>query len=152
MKWSSVPAQSIVGATAAQNQFASGFYTAQVYSLVWNLWKLFVCPIFLSTGTFLSMRCTRLGESPPVSLLSWSRGGLGNEWRSFRISQVMHIVLLIVLSFIRRIHERASVFPVGGSPLSVFWGGSPQKQGHSMSLFCGVLHLDVISALFWCDS
>ena len=40
--------------------------------------KLYAAPIFLSTGTFFSTRCTRLGEPPPVSLLSWSMRGLVN--------------------------------------------------------------------------
>ena len=72
------PAQRIVGATAAQNLFVSAVCTTQVYSHGENQWKLFAAPIFLSTGTFLSTRSTRLGELPPVSLLSWSRGDLVN--------------------------------------------------------------------------
>ena len=70
------PAYRKMGAIAAHNQFGSAGSTTQVYSQGWNEWKLFAAPIFLSTGTFLSTRSTRLGEPPPVSLLSWSRGCL----------------------------------------------------------------------------
>ena len=50
----------------------------QVYSHGGNGWKLFTALIFHSTGTFLSLRSTRLGEPPPVSPLYWSREDLLN--------------------------------------------------------------------------
>ena len=78
------PAQKIVGATAAQNQFASAVCTTQVYSDGWNQWKLFAAPSFLCTGTFLSTRYTRFREPSPVSLLSYSRGGVVNVRGSFK--------------------------------------------------------------------
>ena len=54
----------------------------QIYSHWWNKWKLFAAHSFHWTGTFHStMRSSRLGEPPPMSLLSWSRGGLLNGWR-----------------------------------------------------------------------
>ena len=40
--------------------------------------KQFAAPINPSKGTFHSTRTTRLGGPLPVSLLSWSRGGLVN--------------------------------------------------------------------------
>ena len=69
--WS--PAQWKMGATAAQNQFWSAVCALLVYSLWWNEW------IFVrSTGFSPSMWSTKLGEPPPVSLLSWRRGGVVN--------------------------------------------------------------------------
>ena len=47
-----------------------------MYSHGWIQRKQFAAPI--NTGTFHSTRTTRLGEPPPVSLLSYSRGGLVN--------------------------------------------------------------------------
>ena len=74
-----------MGATAAQNQFGSAAFTIQVYSHGQNEWKLFVAPIFLSTGTFFSTRSTRLEEPPLVSVLAWRRGGLVNEGNTMSI-------------------------------------------------------------------